>query len=69
VKIRPVDFEPTPDVFAAVMATGILSIAVRNHYYSKLSDVLGVVASDGLVCSLPRWLSPRSPHTGGCFGT
>jgi tellurite resistance protein TehA-like permease len=49
VKIRSVDFEPTPDVFAAVMATGILSVAARNHYYSTLSDVLGVVASVGLV--------------------
>jgi tellurite resistance protein TehA-like permease len=48
VKLRPADIEPTPDVFAAVMATGILSIAARNHYYSKLSDTLGVLASLGL---------------------
>ena len=48
-KIRPVDIEPTPDAFAAVMATGILSIAARNHYYAKLSDTLGVTASLGLV--------------------
>lgn len=44
-----VDIEPTPDVFASVMATGILSIAARNHYYSELSDTLGVLASVGLV--------------------
>ncbi|MGH3541987.1 MAG: tellurite resistance/C4-dicarboxylate transporter family protein [Mycobacterium sp.] len=48
-KIRLPDIEPTPDVFAAVMATGILSIAARKHHYSTLSDVLGVVASVGLV--------------------
>ncbi|MBO0864734.1 MAG: tellurite resistance/C4-dicarboxylate transporter family protein [Mycobacterium sp.] len=47
-KIRPADIAPTPDVFAAVMATGILSIAARNHQYSKLSDALGVTASLGL---------------------
>jgi hypothetical protein len=27
-KLRPADIEPTPDVFATVMATGIVSIAV-----------------------------------------
>jgi hypothetical protein len=26
-KLRPADIEPTPDVFATVMATGIVSIA------------------------------------------
>jgi hypothetical protein len=41
VKLRPADIEPTPDAFAA-MATGIVSIAARNHYYSKLGDTLGV---------------------------
>ncbi len=48
-RFRTVDIEPTPDVFASVMATGILSIAARNHYYSRLSDALGVLASVGLV--------------------
>jgi tellurite resistance protein TehA-like permease len=48
VNLRPANFEPTPDVFAAVMATGIVSIAARNHHYSKLSDTLGVLASLGL---------------------
>lgn len=48
-KVRLPDIEPTPDVFAAVMATGILSIAARNHRYTTLSDTLGVVASVGLV--------------------
>lgn len=47
-KLRSVDIEPTPDVFATVMATGIVSIAARDHHYTKLSDALGVLASAGL---------------------
>jgi len=46
-KLRPVDIEPTPDVFATVMATGIVSIAARDHHYTKLSGVLGVLATLG----------------------
>ncbi|MEO8815319.1 MAG: tellurite resistance/C4-dicarboxylate transporter family protein [Mycobacterium sp.] len=38
-----------PDVFAAVMATGILSIAARNHHYRWISDTLGVLAAAGLL--------------------
>jgi tellurite resistance protein TehA-like permease len=44
-KLRPVDIEPTPDVFATVMATGIVSIAAGDHHYSKLSDALGALAT------------------------
>jgi tellurite resistance protein TehA-like permease len=44
-KLRPADIEPTPDVFATVMATGIVSIAARSHHYAELSDVLGALAS------------------------
>ena len=47
--VRRADVEPTPDVFAAVMATGILSIAAHNHRYSWISDTLGVIATLGLV--------------------
>ncbi|OBH81903.1 tellurite resistance/C4-dicarboxylate transporter family protein [Mycobacterium scrofulaceum] len=47
--IRRADVEPAPDVFAAVMATGILSIAARNHGYRWISDALGVIATVGLV--------------------
>ncbi|OBF73103.1 C4-dicarboxylate ABC transporter [Mycobacterium sp. 852002-51613_SCH5001154] len=47
--IRRAEAEPTPDVFAAVMATGILSIAAHNHGYRWVSDALGVVATVGLV--------------------
>lgn len=46
--VRRADVEPTPDVFAAVMATGILSVDARNHGYSWISDTLGVVATLGL---------------------
>ncbi|OBK47721.1 tellurite resistance/C4-dicarboxylate transporter family protein [Mycobacterium sp. 1081908.1] len=47
--VRVVDAEPPPDVFAAVMATGILSIGARDHGYRWVSDALGVVATVGLV--------------------
>jgi tellurite resistance protein TehA-like permease len=49
VTTRLADVEPSPDVFAAVMATGILSIAAGNHHYLRISDTLGVLASLGLV--------------------
>lgn len=47
--LRVVDAEPSPDVFAAVMATGILSIGARDHGYRSLSEALGAVATAGLV--------------------
>lgn len=47
--VRLCDVEPAPDAFAAVMATGILSVAARDHYYRWLSDALGVLATAGLV--------------------
>src|SRR6185312_5721273 len=49
VTIRFSDIEPTPDVFAAVMATGILSIGAKNHGYRLISDTMGVIATLGLV--------------------
>ncbi len=33
-----------PDAFAAVMATGIVSIAAQDHGFARISDVLAVVA-------------------------
>jgi tellurite resistance protein TehA-like permease len=39
----------SPDVFSVVMATGILSVAVRNHHYSTISRILGVLAVVALV--------------------
>ncbi len=51
-RIRPrwvCQVEPSPDVFAAVMATGILSIAARNHSYQWISDTLGVLATVALL--------------------
>ncbi|HEY9304769.1 MAG TPA: tellurite resistance/C4-dicarboxylate transporter family protein [Mycobacterium sp.] len=47
-KFRSANFEPQPDVFAAVMATGIVSIGARDHDYVGLSVALGVLASLGL---------------------
>lgn len=47
--VRLADVEPTPDVFAAVMATGILSIAARDHGYRFISDTSGVIGTLGLV--------------------
>ncbi|WP_204801669.1 tellurite resistance/C4-dicarboxylate transporter family protein [Mycobacterium riyadhense] len=48
-KFRLADVEPAPDVFAAVMATGILSIAAGQHHYVRISDTLGVLATTALV--------------------
>ncbi|OBG38776.1 tellurite resistance/C4-dicarboxylate transporter family protein [Mycobacterium sp. E3198] len=42
---RLAEVEPSPDVFAAVMATGILSIAAHDHRYSAISETLGVLAT------------------------
>lgn len=47
--IRLADAEPSPDVFAAVMATGILSIGARDHHYGPISDTLGVLATVALL--------------------
>lgn len=47
--IRFADVEPSPDVFAAVMATGILSIGAHNHGYRLISDTMGVIATLGLL--------------------
>lgn len=41
------DVDPSPDVFAAVMATGILSVSAEEHGFRWISDVLaglGIVA-------------------------
>lgn len=43
------EIRPSPDVFAVIMATGILSIAARNHEYWLISEALGILASVGLV--------------------
>src|ERR1700712_4340238 len=42
------DVKPPPDVFAAVMATGIVSIAAADHGYRWLSMGLAVLAVVGL---------------------
>jgi tellurite resistance protein TehA-like permease len=42
------DVKPPPDVFAAVMATGIVSIAAADHGYRWISVVLAVLAVVGL---------------------
>jgi hypothetical protein len=45
VTIRLAEVEPSPDVFAVVMATGIRSIGARDHHYPAISDTLGVLAT------------------------
>jgi hypothetical protein len=39
VRVRLADLEPSPDVFAAVMATGILSVAAAQHEYRQISEM------------------------------
>jgi hypothetical protein len=38
------NIKPAPDAFAAVMATGILSVSAQDHHYGWISDALAVVA-------------------------
>jgi tellurite resistance protein TehA-like permease len=60
VTIRLADAEPSPDVFAAVMATGILSIAARDHHYPAISDTLGVLATVALLVLIALVLVTRA---------
>jgi tellurite resistance protein TehA-like permease len=57
--------EPSPDVFAAVMATGILSIAADKHHYTKISETLGVLATVGLVVLVGLVLPAAQSSTSG----
>jgi tellurite resistance protein TehA-like permease len=41
---RLTDLDLPPDVFAVVMATGIVSVAARDHAYSRLGTSLAAVA-------------------------
>ncbi len=43
-RFRPTDVELSPDVFAAVMATGIMSLSALDHRYRWISDVLAGLA-------------------------
>lgn len=46
---RLIDVELRPDVFAAVMATGIVSVSAEDHHYRWISDALAGVAVLALV--------------------
>jgi tellurite resistance protein TehA-like permease len=50
--IRLSDITPSPDAFSVVMATGILSIAARDHHYTRISEMLGVLATVSLLVLL-----------------
>ena len=63
--IRLADAEPSPDVFAAVMATGVLSIGARDHGYRWISDTLGVVATCGLVFLVALVIPTAGPAFSG----
>jgi Voltage-dependent anion channel len=49
VRIRLADVEPSPDVFASVMATGVLSIVASRHDYVRISETMRILAALGLV--------------------
>jgi tellurite resistance protein TehA-like permease len=49
VRFRLTDVELAPDVFAAVMATGIVSIAASKHHYTEIAQTLGVLATIGML--------------------
>ncbi|MBV8996542.1 MAG: tellurite resistance/C4-dicarboxylate transporter family protein [Pseudonocardiales bacterium] len=55
-------FQPPPDVFAVVMATGIVSVAAYDHGYWRLGialSILAVVAFAGLGVSFLLWAATR----------
>lgn len=55
-------WEPRPDVFAVVMATGIVSVAGNDHGYWRLGIALGIlalVAFAGLAVGFLLWATTR----------
>ncbi|HKS50693.1 MAG TPA: tellurite resistance/C4-dicarboxylate transporter family protein [Pseudonocardiaceae bacterium] len=59
---RPTGLELPPDVFAVVMATGIVSVAAYDHEYWRLGialSVLAVVAFIGLAAGFVLWAASR----------
>ncbi|MBV8966106.1 MAG: hypothetical protein JO191_08020 [Mycobacteriaceae bacterium] len=48
-RTRLINVQPRPDVFAAVMATGVVSVSAEDHRYRWISDALAVVAVLALV--------------------
>ncbi|CAM2886864.1 C4-dicarboxylate ABC transporter [Mycobacterium intermedium] len=58
--VRLAEVEPSPDIFAAVMATGILSIAANMHAFHWISDALGVLATLGLLVLVVLVLGTRA---------
>lgn len=65
-RIRLTDVEPAPDVFAAVMATGILSIASDKHHYGWISGALGALATTALII-LVGWVIVRGTVRKVCW--
>jgi tellurite resistance protein TehA-like permease len=64
-RIRPIDVQPRPDVFAAVMATGIVSLAAEDHRYRFISDALAGVAVLAFAAMVALVLThgiQRGPH-------
>ncbi|MGH3670169.1 MAG: tellurite resistance/C4-dicarboxylate transporter family protein, partial [Pseudonocardiaceae bacterium] len=57
--------DPPPDVFAVVMATGIVSVAAYDHHYWRLGialSILAVVAFVVLVLGVLGWVATRFRH-------
>lgn len=58
-------WEPPPDAFAVVMATGIVAVAGYDHGYWRLGialSVLAVVAFGALILGVPRLVATRLPR-------
>lgn len=49
---RITELDLPPDVFAVVMATGIVAVAAQDHAYSLIADALGVLAGAAFVVLL-----------------
>jgi tellurite resistance protein TehA-like permease len=62
IRVRFVESEPSPDVFAAVMATGIVSIAADTHRYWRLGIGLGILALVGFAGLAARFAAGMVTH-------
>ncbi|MEO7195004.1 MAG: hypothetical protein ABIZ05_09295 [Pseudonocardiaceae bacterium] len=59
------EVDPPPELFAAVMATGIVSVAADDHGYWRLSvalSILAVVAFVVLGLGFALWVLRRPGH-------
>jgi tellurite resistance protein TehA-like permease len=66
-RFRPDDVELSPDAFAAVMATGIVSVSALDHHYRWISTPLALVAALTLLVMVAFFCLSTVAHQGFPF--